>query len=267
LIKDENDNVPKFEKSAYNFTIDEWTASSAAHSFKKLTNYCFGRVSAYDSDATELHSAITYELNDAELFQPKFNQHKSSQQHRHHNHRMAPAAHHNNYLVRNTNVQQLLDPSISVGNSGVANFYINATTGHVCVRDVTRLDRELKGRYDFVVTANNLNSSVHSNVHVQVNLNDLNDNRPEFLQKAYTFFVIEKDSNLVSSLISSSSAGNSNSNNKLNRQQSHKKNYPQKLMFNVNTRGPMSFVGNVKALDRDVNTNSDLVYFLGKNLK
>ena len=263
LIKDENDNVPKFEHNFYNFTIDEWTTTSNnTYNRKSLTSYsnCFGRIEAHDTDSTADNSAISYELSDAELFQPKFtgpNQ-QNHGVHQHHKKNTAKHLPHGSYLVKNTNSEAVVD-----SNGGL--FYINTTTGQICVRDVRLLDREVKSKYEFVVTASNLNSSVHSNVLVQININDLNDNRPEFLQKAYTFFVIEKDSNLVSSLISNSdNFGGTRGRQTRPKSSISRKNMPQKLTFNLNTRGPLTYVGNVKALDRDANLNSNLIYYLGK---
>ena len=36
------------------------------------------------------------------------------------------------------------------------NFFINKTTGEVCVRNKQMLDRELRNKYEFLVTASNL---------------------------------------------------------------------------------------------------------------
>lgn len=200
LIKDENDNPPKFDQRFYNFTVDEWNQLED-NSLKSL-EYCFGKVEAHDLDTTEENSQIFYEITQVELGNFKLNKREP------------------------------------VSAEKMPNFYINQSTGYICVKNRTSLDRETKSKFEFQIKAKNKNSSVSSSVMAQVNIKDLNDNQPEFLQKEYTFMIAEKDSNLVRSLLILDSSKNAN-------------------FF----EGKHSnFVGIVRAFDKD--ESQELVYYL-----
>lgn len=251
LIKDENDNLPVFEQDFYNFTMDEWSSesdrrSNSAQSFDK--NQCFARVVAHDADSTNQNSMIIYELNQVDLMSTPHRHHHSQRQHsaRHRGNTKSGMAKKSSSSSSSSSLVHHVKPE--------SNFFINSTTGMLCVRDTHSLDREVQSRYEFMVTAQNINSSVHSNVLVQINLNDLNDNRPEFLQSAYTFFVIEKDSNLVRSYINSHPSGSGE-------RSSHRKSSRKSMMHSKQPQPTL--VGTVKALDRDLNAYPGLLYYFG----
>lgn len=78
-VDDVNDNVPKFRKHVYNFTIDEWNELAAASAVDTTTtvtdettsnqttatasrSVCLGKVEAVDHDMTIENSAIRYSL-------------------------------------------------------------------------------------------------------------------------------------------------------------------------------------------------------------
>lgn len=105
------------------------------------------------------------------------------------------------------------------------------------------LDREKKSKYDLLIKASNKNASVFSTVPCHITIRDVNDNRPEFLQREYKFYIAEKDSNLVDSLMIASSSGS--------------KNVDEISRF---TSAGMTHVGSVRAFDRDA--SSDLFYYL-----
>jgi hypothetical protein len=108
------------------------------------------------------------------------------------------------------------------------------------VKNRSLLDREKRSKYEFVVKAMNKNSSVHATVICHITILDVNDNRPEFLQSEYKFYAPEKDSNVVDSLLIVDNSMKSSS-------------------FHSNPL-PMNYVGNVRAIDRDYNT--ELFYYI-----
>lgn len=197
LIKDENDNDPKFDQDKYVFYIDEWNEYDS-NKFNSLA-YCFTRLEAHDSDITYQNKLIVYSL---EAIQPRIKLKNS------------------NKIRRNKEEN---------------NFYIDESTGYLCVKDRSLLDRETRSRYDFFVRATNQNSTVYAQTSVQVIINDLNDNPPQFKKKDYKFYITEKYSNLVTSLVIS------DSNEFLNLDK--------------------TLIGNVKAFDQD-SLNSEILYFV-----
>lgn len=116
------------------------------------------------------------------------------------------------------------------------------------MRDRRLLDREKKSKYELEIRASNKNASIFSTVPCYILVRDVNDNRPEFLQREYKFLVAEKDSNILNALIignlgSSSSGGGGSS------------------MYRSSSSPTISRpIGSVRAIDRD--TNSELFYYL-----
>lgn len=108
----------------------------------------------------------------------------------------------------------------------------------MCVKNRRLLDREKKSRYELVVKASNKNASVWSTVPCHITIRDVNDHRPEFLDVEYKFYVPEKNTNTVDSLLVVNNG---------------KKQAP--------SRSLMHYVGNVRAIDRDASP-SELVYYL-----
>lgn len=200
IIKDENDNDPKFDKDLHVFYIDEWNEFES-NNFNSLA-YCFTRLEAHDSDITTQNKLINYSL---QAIQPKIKLKVS------------------NKIRRNKEEE---------------NFYIDQSTGYLCVKDRSLLDREKRSKYDFVVRANNQNSTRYAQTLVQIVINDLNDNPPQFKRKDYRFYITEKYSNLVTSMVLLDSKAHENLDK--------------------------TFVGNVKAFDKD-SLNSEIFYFVDNN--
>jgi hypothetical protein len=78
-------------------------------------------------------------------------------------------------------------------------FYIDENTGMLyCLKS---LDREKQDRYDFDVIARDHGSpiSLSSKIHVRINVNDINDNKPKFEKDKYEFS-IEETSNPLKSI-------------------------------------------------------------------
>ncbi|RNA44963.1 protocadherin Fat 4 [Brachionus plicatilis] len=199
IIKDENDNDPKFDQDLYTFNIDEWNEFES-NKFNSLA-YCFARLEAHDPDVSQQHHKIAYSL---EAVQPSIQ-------------------------IKNSNKIRR--------NKEESNFYIDQLTGYLCVKDRSLLDRETRSKYDFVVRASNQNATRFSQTSVQIVINDLNDNPPQFKKKNYTFYITEKYSNLVTSLVIS------DANNQHNLDK--------------------TFVGNIKAFDKD-SLNAGILYFVDK---
>ena len=229
-IKDENDNKPIFTKSFYNFTIDEW--SEFENTTANIQDYCFGRVEAHDFDVSEENSVIYYDLSGLEAD----NKYRIENSER--NYQKPKKS-----LTKNVNTRDLKEE----------NFYINQKNGDICVKNRKLIDRETKSRYEFLVRASNSKElKDHSNPHetnsstayVHINIRDLNDNKPEFLQKKYTFYVSEQDSNLVDSYHIFDNKDSSNE--------------PGMNKFKT-------LVGNVVAFDNDIGSNADLEYYILDN--
>ncbi len=200
-LTDENDHAPVFQNNYFEFNLPEWFGPS-----KTLTNlsdtdhksrFCLGTVQATDNDRSLVHANLTYEISD-------------------------------------------LEPSNDPLDSSTAIFYVQQNTGLICVNrnSLDRLDRERKSVYKFRFSAVNRQSSppLRSSVLVQVNLNDLNDNRPEFSLVDYTFFAPEKDSHIVHSQIG-------------------------------RTKNRIFSVGRVLAVDKDQGINSQVRYRLQPGVK
>lgn len=181
VFKDENDNAPKFRKNFYHFSIYEWFGktdekySDWTYDTKK---YCLGQIQAFDSDVNHENSFIYYEISEI-IDGPVTSRSR----------------------VRNTKSNY----------KATDLFYVNQTSGIICVKNhsLDKFDREVKSMYNFRLTAVNKLSTpaLKSSVLVEVELKDLNDNRPEFTLDEYTFFIPEKHSNLVNSLFSDSKTG------------------------------------------------------------
>lgn len=163
-----------------------------------MSKYCLEKIKVTDEDITNENSEIHYELN--ELNEDDYSKTHGSR--------------------RNTRFKY----------NAMDLFTVNHTTGTICVRNDSfdRLDREIKASYKFYLTAINKLSEMplKSSVIVEIILKDLNDNQPEFSLNKYHFFIPEKDSNLVNSLVLGS--------------ESQKK---TKILY---------YVGKVKALDKDI---------------
>ena len=220
FIKDENDNEPQFAKKFYNLSINEWNELSpgVVTNQKSAQIECFGRIEAYDSDITQANSLVFYKLTEIEI--TKSSKHSSN----HLN------SHHFNYVM--------LDK----------NFFINQTTGDICVSNNRMLDRELRNKYEFLVTASNVENDaeirLESSAILQINILDLNDNIPEFMQKSFIFYVSEEDNNVVNSLILHSNMASAS----------------KPLHYNYNI-----LVGHIGAFDKDAAMNAELKYFTLKN--
>ncbi|CAF0897028.1 unnamed protein product [Brachionus calyciflorus] len=196
FIKDENDNEPKFEKSFYSFSIDEWNEFDDNQ--MKSLEYCFARLEALDLDVSSENQQVFYSLEEIE------NKHLQ--------------------IKATTNNQ-----------SNFINFYIDELTGYLCVKNRSLIDRETRSKYEFTVYAKNKDSKFCSKTSVQVLVNDLNDNPPQFKQAEYNFFITEKDSNLVRSYV---------------RPNSEKSSFTNKV-----------YIGSVKAFDKDI-IDTEIVYYL-----
>lgn len=226
LIKDENDNEPKFAKKNYNLSINEWNnmLSSNLENTIKWENECIGRIEAYDSDVTEANSIIYYRLNEIETI-------KGHRQRELYN---------SNYLNTHFNYVDL-----------DRNFYINKTTGDICVRNKKMIDREIRKKYEFLITASNDADDTTSEIQLesstilQINILDLNDNAPEFLQKNFIFYVSEEDSNIVNSFIVDGKSIDADSKS------------PQ-YSYNI-------LVGHIGAFDKDSGLNAELRYYTLRN--
>jgi hypothetical protein len=207
LIQDENDNEPKFEQSIYQFKIDEWF---------HLPDY----------DYNELLNSNNMMIPNELIF---------------------------NYCIGNieaidldrSNQSAFISYSIVYLDHADKNlFYFNQTNKCVSVYNRTLLDREQKSKHTFFLYATNNESinKLNSSVQIEIILNDLNDNRPQFPVKEYSFYIPETDSNLINSLLIST---DSNNNKKTSNNQMY-----------------MNYIGQVIATDRDVNQNADLKYYL-----
>ena len=225
LIKDENDNEPQFAKKNYNLSINEWNQMliSNPENSTQWENECFGRIEAYDSDVTQANSIIYYRLKEIEIIKG----HKKKELY-------------NNHL--NTQFSYInLDK----------NFYINKTTGDICVRNKKMVDREIRNKYEFLITASNEEDDTASEIQLkssailQINILDSNDNAPEFLQKSFTFYVSEEDSNIVNSFILDGRSIDVDSKS------------PQ-YSYNI-------LVGHIGAFDKDFGLNAELKYFTQRN--
>lgn len=78
-------------------------------------------------------------------------------------------------------------------------FYVEPSTGRLfCSKS---LDREKRDRYDFYIVARDHGdpNSLSANAHVRVDLNDINDNRPKFVNDRYDF-TVEENSNAFESV-------------------------------------------------------------------
>lgn len=121
------------------------------------------------------------------------------------------------------------------------------------------LDREKKSRYELIIKASNKNPSIYSTVPCHISIRDVNDNRPEFLQSEYRFYVAEKDSNLVVSNIILDDASTRSPYSIIEGSR-------RRLGGGSNRYGSskrafaMTYVGSVRAIDRDA--TSELVYYL-----
>lgn len=195
-VEDENDNAPKFRKSFYNFSIDEWNALNDELNSTVDYHLCIGKIEATDLDVDRAHSTVVYSLK----------------------------------VIRPIEHENL--------------FYIHATTGNICVTNRTLLDREYVNKYELVVTAlDSANSLLNSSIPVYITLIDVNDNRPEFVQAEYTFYAAEKDTNLVDSLLV----------------------FDGRLADDagfVAHRSTMNHIGSVRAIDRDLGSNAELLYYI-----
>ncbi|XP_072558093.1 protocadherin alpha-4-like isoform X5 [Paramormyrops kingsleyae] len=80
----------------------------------------------------------------------------------------------------------------------------------------SRLDREAMPKYDITITAKDLGSPSLSSVKtVRVELSDVNDNRPVFLQSPYTFYMIENNESGNSIFTVSASDADENENSRI----------------------------------------------------
>lgn len=212
LIQDENDNEPKFEQSIYHFKIDEWF---------HLPDY----------DYNELLNSNNMMIPNELIF---------------------------NYCIGNieaidldrSNQSAFISYSIVYLDHADKNlFYFNQTNKCVSVYNRTLLDREQKSKHTFFLYATNNESinKLNSSVQIEIILNDLNDNRPQFPVKEFSFYIPETDSSLINSLLISTDSYNNN--NKNNKKTSNNQMY-------------MNYIGQVMATDRDVNQNADLKYYL-----
>jgi hypothetical protein len=223
LIKDENDNEPQFAKKNYNLSINEWNENLGEKS-NIWENECFGRIEAYDSDVSQANSVIYYRLYEIEIIK----RHKQRE-------------------LNNKN-NNPLDTQFNYVNLD-KNFYINKTTGDICVRNKKMIDREIRNKYEFLITASNepddsvAEINLESSAILQINILDLNDNAPEFLQKNFIFYVSEEDSNVVNSFILDGNNVDSKS---------------SQYSYNI-------LVGHIGAFDKDTGINSELKYFTQKN--
>ncbi len=215
LIRDENDNEPKFEQAMYQLKIDEWffnpeyDTNDPVNTRNNLlmipadvvNNYCISKIEAFDMDKSNMSSSISYKFV------------------------------HLDPIDKDT-------------------FYYNETNNFVCVRNRTILDRETKNKYNFLLHAinNQSETKLSTSVRVEVILNDLNDNRPQFALSEYFFFVPETDNSLINSLMVSSP--------ELRKSASR---------INVSQKNLKHLVGQVFATDRDLNQNADLKYFIKPN--
>ena len=189
-IEDENDNEPKFEKSIYQFWINESPGylkmnPNNLNDIKLASNHqtCLGQLKAYDLDQSKVNSFISYEILD----------------------------------------------------DGSDFFFMS--DGSLCPKNMSLFDREIKSVYKFNVKAINRLSSnqLENTVPVEVHIRDLNDNPPEFTKNEYSFFLPEKDSYLVNTLMSGS---------RLNE---------------------LIYVGQVLAQDKDSGLNADIKFHLNPN--
>lgn len=113
-IDDVNDNVPKFDKSAYNFSIDEWNELELSSSIVKKTveqlptSVCLGKIEASDDDVTQENSAILYSLVETEFNAVSYR-----------------------YKKRRDNEENNVANVNSSSDGHESNFYVNANTGIV----------------------------------------------------------------------------------------------------------------------------------------
>ena len=219
LIKDENDNEPQFAKKSYSLSVDEWNEfATSAHKQTAWENQCFGRIEAFDSDATHKNSLIFYQLHEIEVTKS-----------------------HRQRELKLTNQM----PSFKFKNSDT-NFYINKTNGDICVRNKKLLDRETKSKYEFLVSASNNDSDAvkpEASTILHVNLVDVNDNVPEFMQSNFIFYVSEEDANLVNSYILDGDTDET-------KHRQHN--------YNI-------LAGHIGAFDKDTGSNAELKYFTMRN--
>lgn len=180
-LADENDNKPHFAKNFYQFSIYEWfgtenqpywsSSGSGGTNPNDLKTFCVGQIQAEDKDILHKNSFIFYEISEVE----------------------GVGSHHR----RGQNAR--------FDHKAIELFYVNQTTGLICVRNhsLYKFDREVKSLYNFRFSAINKLATPEqkTSVLVEVVLKDLNDNRPEFSLSEYTFFIPEKDSNVVNSLL------------------------------------------------------------------
>ena len=163
-----------------------------------MSKFCLEKITVTDEDVTKENSEIYYELNE-------INDDKYSRTHR----------------SRNTRFKY----------NAMDLFTVDHITGIICVKNdsLDRLDREIKTSYKFYLTAVNIRSEIplKSSILIEIILKDLNDNQPEFSLNRYNFFIPEKDSNLVNSLVLRSESQKGR----------------RKILYSV---------GKVKALDKDI---------------
>lgn len=205
LIKDENDNKPSFEQNSYQFKLDEWFHNPDYDYEESLSNLMSKTV-------------INHCFGKVEAFD----------------------------LDQSNTSSSISYQFVNLDPFDQDLFYYNVTSCQVCVKNRTLLDRELKNIYSFQLYAINDLATVklNSSVQIDVILNDLNDNRPQFPVREYSFFVPETDSNLINSLLISSDR------NKMSKRPV----WPPKTLMN--------FVGQISASDKDVNLNADLIYYI-----
>ncbi len=168
--------------------------------------FCVGQIQATDPDLLHKNSFIFYEISEIEGVRP-------SRRHSRFDHKATEL------------------------------FYVNQTTGLICVHNdsLYKFDREVKSLYNFRFSAINKLAAREqkSSVLVEVVLKDLNDNRPEFSLSEYTFFIPERDSNVVTSLLYPTGTSGGKRGRPVRRIQ----------------------VGRVIAIDKDSGINSQLRYF------
>lgn len=63
-LEDVNDNSPKFYKTFYNFSVNEWNELENRTNNEGDLNDCFGKVEAIDKDVSEENSAIRFSLSE-----------------------------------------------------------------------------------------------------------------------------------------------------------------------------------------------------------
>jgi hypothetical protein len=163
-VKDENDNLPMFEKQSYVFNIYNTNKQS-----------CFGKVKAVDLDIDPANSLITYEINEINY-------------ENHTNQTITITSNKNDakfYITNDTNQLCAINHNIEFSKYHllIKAFNKNATRNqHVFSEALVELDFN-NDRSTSVKMINNIN----------------NNKNPIFLKKKYTFYVTEHDANLVNS--------------------------------------------------------------------